>query len=617
LWPGSLTPATTEAKRQNRLTKLNPMKRTIKIETTPRLQLSRTGRRTPSLLTRLRRYAQHCGQVPSLVGCLALSPIARAVVPPPDGAYAGGNTAEGQNALLSLTTGTYNTALGLFSLRSNTEGNFNTAIGAGALLADTGSRNTATGAGALLSNTSGEGNTANGTFALFSNTTGENNTANGAFSLFSSTEASGNTADGNHALFSNTTGTQNTAIGLQALLNNTTGEANTANGALALSSNTTGSANTANGYQALNRNTTGVENTANGNSALFSNTEGDFNTATGSLALASNLSGSENTATGISALALNVDGNENTATGVSALAVNSNGSGNTANGSRALFNNSTGNSNTAAGSQALDNNFDGNDNTAIGYQALFNNTTGVGNTAIGYQALFNSTTGIVNTALGIQAGTGVTTANGVICIGSNGQNVSNSCFIGNIRGVTTAQPDAIPVVIDSLGQLGTQSSSRRFKNEIQPMGKASEAILAFNPVTFHYKSDQSGTPQFGLIAEEVAGVNPDLVVRDKNGEIYTVRYDAVNAMLLNEFLKEHRKVKQQQNDIEKHEATIAELKSTVAKQERRLHSKLAEQTAQIEALASGVQKVTAQFTAASVSRGGVVRRRRWPELPRQ
>ena len=391
------------------------MKQPIKIETTPRLQRCSTAGRTPSLLTRLRRYAKHCGQVPLLVGCLALSPIARAVVPPPDGGYAGGNTAEGQNALLSLTTGTYNTALGLFSLRNTTEGN--------------------------------------------------------------------------------------------------------------------------------------------------------FNTATGSLALASNLSGSENTATGISALALNVDGNENTATGVSALAVNSNGSGNTANGSRALFNNSTGNNNTAAGSQALDNNFDGNDNTAIGYQALFNNTTG-----------------IVNTALGTQAGTGVTTANNVICIGSNGQNVPNSCFIGNIRGVTTAQPDAIPVVIDSLGQLGTMSSARRFKTEIQAMDKASEAILALNPVTFHYKSDQTGTPQFGLIAEEVAEVNPDLVAGDKSGEIYTVRYDQINAMLLNEFLKEHKKVEAQQ-------LVMTELKSRVALQQKGMEV----MRAQLKEQAAQIQTVTAQI----------------------
>jgi uncharacterized coiled-coil protein SlyX len=168
-----------------------------------------------------------------------------------------------------------------------------------------------------------------------------------------------------------------------------------------------------------------------------------------------------------------------------------------------------------------------------------------------------------------------------------GDNVSNSCFIGNIRGVQTQNANAVPVLIDSAGQLGTASSSRRFKKEIQPIDKASESILALKPVTFHYKSDKTGTPQFGLIAEEVAEVNPNLVVRDKNGEIYTVRYDAVNAMLLNEFLKEHRKVEEQQ-------ATIAELKAMVAQQQKDSQASTARQQKQIEALTAGLQKVSAR-----------------------
>ena len=176
--------------------------------------------------------------------------------------------------------------------------------------------------------------------------------------------------------------------------------------------------------------------------------------------------------------------------------------------------------------------------------------------------------------MGVLAGLGVTGADNVIAIGAYGADVSNSCFIGNIRGITTANSDAIPVLIDSAGQLGTVSSSRRFKNEIKPMDSTSESILALKPVTFHYKSDASGTPQFGLIAEEVADVNPDLVVRDKDGEIYTVRYDAVNAMLLNEFLKEHRKVEQLTKNFE---------------------SKLAQQQKQIESLTAGLQKVSAQL----------------------
>jgi hypothetical protein len=186
-------------------------------------------------------------------------------------------------------------------------------------------------------------------------------------------------------------------------------------------------------------------------------------------------------------------------------------------------------------------------------------------------------------ALGHGAGLGVTTASNVICIGADGADVNNSCFIGNIRGVTTPNADAVPVLIDSAGQLGTMSSSRRFKEEIKPMDKASESILALKPVTFHYKSDNTGTAQFGLIAEEVARVYPDLVVRDKNGEIYTVRYDAVNAMLLNEFLKEHGKVEEQ-------EKTIAELKSGMTA----LAATVKEQAAQI-------QKVSAQLEASKAT----------------
>jgi hypothetical protein len=443
--------------------------------------------------------------VPLVLACFALSPPAQAVVPPPDGGYLNFNTAEGQKALFSLTTGAANTAVGWFSLFSNATGEFNTAVGAGTLLFNTAGENTATGTGALLNNTAGDENTANGAFALFSNT-----------------EGSLNTAVGGSALFSNTTGSLNTAIGDQALFNNTEG-----------------SQNTATGHQALSNNSTGA-NTAMGDGALFSNTIGGANTAVGTHALLNNTTEGFNTATGVDA----------------------------------LFNNTTG----AA-------------NTANGYQALFTNGIGIGNTAIGDQALFNNATGNFNTSLGTQAGTGVTTADNVICVGHNGQNVSNSCFIGNIRGVTTAQPDAIPVMIDSLGQLGTTSSSRRFKKEIQPIDKISESILALKPVTFHYKSDLAGAgPQFGLIAEEVAEVNPDLVVRDKNGEIYTVRYDAVNAMLLNEFLKEHRKVEEQK-------ATISKLESTVAQHQKRFESRLVEQDKRIATLASGLQKLSAQIVA--------------------
>jgi len=169
--------------------------------------------------------------------------------------------------------------------------------------------------------------------------------------------------------------------------------------------------------------------------------------------------------------------------------------------------------------------------------------------------------------LGLGAGSAITTANNTICIGSqvSGANISNSCFIGNIRGVPTGIGDAISVIIDSNGQLGTLSSSRRFKKDIKPMDEASQAILALKPVTFHYKSHKDTTPQFGLIAEEVAEANPDLVVRDEKGEIYTVRYDAVNAMLLNEFLKEHCKVEELEKGMRVLTAQIEEQAAQIQK----------------------------------------------------
>jgi trimeric autotransporter adhesin len=466
-------------------------------------------------------------------GCFALSPRVQAVVPAPDGGYPGGNTAEGQAALHSLTTGTYNTAAGFLSLNGNTEGNFNTTIGAGTLLANTADENTATGAG-----------------AIFSNTTGSFNTAHGAFALLSNTEGTANTADGDQALFSNLTGRDNTANGISALFNNITGRDNTAIGALALFNNTTGNENTATGVEALFNNTTGNFNTAIGLEALFRNTEGTADTADGYHALFSNTEGASNTACGTQALLSNTTGVANTVTGASALSSNSAGGYNTAN----------------------------------GYRALFTNGTGIGNAAIGDQALFNNTIDNFNTALGAQAGTGVTTADNVICIGHNGQNVPNSCFIGNIRGATTANGDAIPVGIDSLGQLGTMSSRADSRRRFNPIDKISESILALKPVTFHYKSDKTTTPQFGLIAEEVAEVNPDLVVCDKNGDIYTVRYEAVNAMSLNEFLKEHKKVEAQQ-------ATISEFKSTVARQQNEIESI----TACVEEQAAQIQKVIVQI----------------------
>src|SRR5262249_22608989 len=254
--------------------------------------------------------------------------------------------------------------------------------------------------------------------------------------------------------------------------------------------------------------------------------------------------------------------NLNTATGTGALGNNGGGTQNTATGASALATNTTGNFNTAMGHAALLTNDAGGFNTAVGADALRSNTSGGANTALGYGALTNST-GSNSIALGTNAGSNVTTASNVICIGTTGQNVNDSFYVGNVF-ETSIDTDNLPVRIDFTGRLGTQTSSRRFKDHITPMDKASEAILALNPVTFHYRDDTRGRPEFGLIAEEVAQVDPNLVALDKEGKPYTVRYDQVNAMLLNEFLKEHKKVQQLEADLAEQRkdfnAAIAELK---------------------------------------------------------
>jgi hypothetical protein len=403
------------------------------------------------------------------LGVLALSPIAQAVSPAPDGGYPGGNTAEGQSALLSLTSGLYNTAIGFDSLLSNGAANFNTGVGAGALLSNTADSNTAVGAGALLSNSTGEDNTANGAFALFNNTIGSDNTA----------------------------------VGAAALLNNTEGDGNTANGS-----------------GALENNTIGIENTATGDHALWFNT----------------------------------------------------GSGNTANGAGALVSNTIGNFNTAAGFSALSANMTGDGNTAIGRSALAI-TTGNGNTALGANAGSALTAGNFNIDIGVDV-IGVAGESNTIRIGANLDDTqgASACHIGGIYNQLGDPATMTAVGIDATGKLATVLSSRRFKHDIKPMDKASEAILALKPVTFHYKSDAKNTPCFGLIAEEVAEVNPNLVVRDENGKVNNVRYEQVNAMLLNEFLKEHRKV-------EKLEAALEAVNARVKEQD----SKIQKVSAQVEA----------------------------------
>jgi Chaperone of endosialidase len=434
--------------------------------------------------------------------CFALVQNTRAVSPAPDGGYAGGNTAEGTNALFSLTGGVWKTGLGFQTLYHTTTGNQNTATGY-------------------------------------------------------------------QTLFSNTTGSLSTAYGSQALYNNTTGNSNAATGFRTLFSNTTGSKNTGNGYRALLFNSTGRNNTASGFNTLYSNRTGDNNTATGSEALVNNQDGSGNTANGFQAL------HDNTS------------SFNTAIGNQTLYNSYAAYGNTAVGNQAIFTNIDGNYNTAIGDSALHDNIYGTDNTTIGWYAGYNIT-GDGNICIGSGA-YGVAGESGTIRIG--GYSGYNACYINGIYGQGVDPYTSQAAYVSESGKLGTVVSSQRFKRDIKPMDRISDAILALKPVTFHYLSDAKNTPCFGLIAEQVAEVNPNLVIHDKSGEVLSVRYDAVNAMLLNEFLKAHRKMEEQ-------EATIAELKKDFG-------ATIAQLTARLNEQASQIQKVTAQLAAASPSGGGL------------
>ena len=339
------------------------------------------------------------------------------------------------------------------------------------------------------------------------------------------------------------------------------------------------------------------DNTAEGTDALFSLTGGTENTALGADALYYNAGGTGNTAVGHSTLLSNTSGNDNTAIGVLALFSNTLGSHNTASGDFALYSNTSGDDNTADGHFALFHNFTGPRNTATGHGALYGNTTGEANTASGFNALLHNTAGSGNIALGASAGTNLRTGNKNIDIGNAGVtdesntirigNVANqsATFIAGISGATVA--GGVGVIIDTNGHLGTVVSSERLKDSIKPMAKASEAILALKPVTFRYKKelDAKGIPQFGLVAEQVEKVNPDLVARDDQGKPYTVRYEAVNAMLLNEFLKEHRKVEA--------------LQASFAQQQKESRSTAAQQQSEIKALAATVKEQAAQIQKVS------------------
>jgi hypothetical protein len=487
-----------------------------------------------------------------LLVCFGLLPRAQAVGPDTDGTIPGSNNGEGIGVLVSRTTGVWNTGTGFEALNHLTAGN----------------QNTATGLRALFSDINGGFNTATGVFSLFSNTSGFFNNAIGAY-----------------ALANNISGNYNTANGYGALYRNTASN-NTATGFGVLHGNTTGSRNTASGYLALNHNTTANFNGAFGASALFSNVDGFSNNAFGDSALFENIHASGNTAVGDIALA----NNDSTGNGVA--------NANTAVGAGALFSNTDGDSNNAVGFNALGSNTDGLFNNVMGFNAMADNVSGAGNVAIGDSA-GAGVEGDFNIYVGAFAGPAPSPApvneSETIRIGD----VFNvACYVGGISGQTAS--GGVAVFIDGNGKLGTLTSSAQFKDNIKPMDKASESVLALKPVTFRYKKeiDANRIPQFGLVAEDVAKVNPDLVVNGRDGKPYTVRYEAVNAMLLNEFLKEHWAFLKEQRKVEAQEATITQLKQD-------FQSKLVEQQKQIKALTTGLQKVSAQLAAASPSRGGL------------
>jgi hypothetical protein len=480
-----------------------------------------------------------------------------------DNANSAGGTIALGNDFNGAGTGANNTAFGYGTLDLNTTGSQNTAVGVTALFHNNASYSTAVGWDALFINSTGVQNTAVGASALESNN-GDNNTAMGA-----------------NALSSNASGTQNTATGVGALYSNSIGSFNTATGLGALKSNVLGSNNTATGINALLKNTVS-NNTADGANALLNNTSGSFNRATGMNALYSNSSGGFNTADGFFALNKNTTGSNNVAVGTNSLLNNGTGNYNAALGASALYSNAAGIDNTAVGPGALFHNTTANLNTGVGMRALFKDTTGGSNTALGMHALFNISTGSNNIGVGLNGGSNLTTGSGDIDIGNAGvAPEANTIRIGTqgtqtaayIAGVFGSGVTGDAVVVSGTGQLGIVKSSARYKNDIRGMGEASARLLALRPVTFHYKEDAAHTRQYGLVAEEVARLYPELVSYGADGKVQSVHYISLVPMLLNELEK-------QTNQISRLNAKLAAEAEARVEFERRL--------AKLETMMAGV-----------------------------
>jgi trimeric autotransporter adhesin len=377
----------------------------------------------------------------------------------------------------------------------------------------------------------------------------------------------------------------NVAVGADALSHVSTGNANTATGFAALFNNTTGSSNTSTGWGSMNFNTSGVVNEAFGVDALYNNTSGGYNVALGAAALYTNSTGNYNVAVGHRALSGNTVGSYNTGVGRWALYSNTTGNYNMAIGGYTLYSNTTGSANNATGYGALYNNTTANYNSAVGNNALYSNTTGAQNTANGVLALFANSTGSNNVAVGYNAASGVAGGNSNnIHIGSVGSSGDSATIrIGNVgtqtsffaAGISGAGVSGVGVVVSSSGQLGVALSSRRFKEDIHDMGDASDGLMRLRPVTFRYKQpadDGSKPVQYGLIAEEVAEVYPDLVAHSVDGQIETVKYQLLDPMLLNEVQRQNALILKQRSELDAQQAQIKELASQMKLIEASLRS---------------------------------------------
>jgi hypothetical protein len=473
----------------------------------------------------------------------------------------GCNSVQSDNALNTAMSG--ETLVVLSTVHANT------ASGNWALFQDSGSNNTAAGHFTLQHNNS-DGNTVLGSNALTGDDDhGNNNTVAGVQALFG---GSNNTALGVNAFYW-VIGNDNTGSGFLVLnslppgLNEepvSTGNYNTASGSNALLSEAYGSANTAAGYLALAGNMTGNDNVAVGEEAL-ANSGASGNTASCYRALKTNSTGGSNSAFGNGALQFNAGGNNNTASGAFSLYSNTSGNNNAASGYQALFANTTASNNTASGFRALFFTTAGASNTAAGFLALVSNTTGQQNTAVGADALHSNTTGLNNIGIGNNAGYAVTGSNN-IDIGNQGiaadadairigvSSAQSKTFIAGMYGTPLT---GSAVYVTSTGQLGVLGSSERFKTDVAPMPELLEKLKQLLPVTFRYKTDPQAIPQYGLIAEEVDKVYPELVIRDEAGKIQGVRYEELAPMLLSEMQKKERKIDAQA-------AEISELKQQLA-----------------------------------------------------